>query len=625
MNLEFVPNPALLAEGSAESGIETFRRDPFASTAREPGQNSRDAWVTLPVRVTFDVLEVPMSALPSADALKTVVGTCLENAVTNRKEKDRAFFSQAKAVLESQTLKILRIADYHTTGVRGPSIEGTPFHSLVSGSGVSEKRDDTALGSYGIGKAAVFTVSDLQTVFYSTIYEDHGPQFLAQGKSILASHRDTDGKPRGRTGFWGEQDFKPVADMSVVPDWLRRSEQGTSVFAVGFRNAPDWQQRIACSLIQNFFCAIHVGEMEFSIDSNAISIGKLDLESLFANPELKQVAKNNDQEQEFELSSSLYRCLVSSEAREEVVDLPGLGKVQIRVLVADGLPKKVCILRNGMVITDSLEKFGEKFQKFPMYRDFVAVVMPLEKKGETFIRKLEDPRHTHLSDELLPNEGDREEARRVMKRLGKTIRDTIKSYTRSEFANEVSIDEMRRFFDATKDRAEQPGTSAAEDPETIRYTIEPRKPKRRQPRATVTGPGDDGGRGGGAQRGGGGGGTGGSDSGRGQGPFPGATGASRSIVLQDFRNVRRPDSTRARSLYFTPSESGVATITVEATGLTETADLSVAHATDAQIVNGSIQKALTANERTRIDLELSEPYSGPIEIRVRIKPDEVAA
>jgi hypothetical protein len=624
MKLEFVPNPARLAEGSSEPGIETFRRDPFAATAREPGQNSRDAFVTLPVRVTFDVLEIPKADTPAVDDLENIVNTCLDNARRTRKEKDTAFFQRAKAVLEQPTLKILRISDYNTSGVTGPSEEGKPFHSLLSGSGISEKRDDTALGSYGIGKAAVYTVSDLQTVFYSTVYDDCGPKFLAQGKSILASHRDADGQPRGRTGFWGAPDFQPVNSAAAVPAWLRRSEQGTSVFAIGFRDAPNWQHRIACSLIQNFFCAIHRGEMEFSIDSGQINIGKLDLESLFANPDLLAVARDNDQEQEFELSASLYRCLVSSEASEKIVDLPGLGKMQIRVLVADGLPKKVCILRNGMVITESLEKFGEKFIRFPMYRDFVAVVMPIEKKGEAFIRRLEDPRHTHLSDELLPDQADRDHARRVMRKFAQTIRDTIKSYTRAAFADEVSIDDMRKYFDATADRAAQTASTGADDPETIRYAIEPRQPKRRQPKATVKAPGAEGGRGGGGQ-GGGGGGDRGADTGRGAGSYPGAGGTSRAISLDEFRNVSRSGSTRARSLYFTPTESGVATITIEATGLTETADLAVSSATGAQVVNGSIRKQLAANQRTQIDLELAEAYTGPIEVRARIEPEGAAS
>jgi hypothetical protein len=560
--------------------------------------------------------------MPAIDDLEEIVNTCLDNARKTRKEKDTAFFQRAKAVLEKPTLKILRIADYNTTGVAGPSEEGKPFHSLVSGSGVSAKRDDTALGSYGIGKAAVYTVSDLQTVFYSTVYADRGPKFLAQGKSILASHRDVNGQPRGRTGFWGAPDFQPIDSAAAVPAWLHRTEQGTSVFAIGFRDAPNWQQRIACSLIQNFFCAIHRGEMEFSIDYGQISIGKLDLESLFANPDLRAVAKENDQEQEFELSANLYRCLVSNEATETIVDLPGLGKMQIRVLVADGLPKKICILRNGMVITDNLEKFGHKFIRFPMYRDFVAVVMPAEKKGEAFIRKLEDPRHTHLSDELLPDQADRDDARRVMRRFGEAIRDTIKACARAAFADEVSIDEMRKYFDATADRTEQTGSAGADDPETIRYTIEPRQTKRRQPKATVKAPGAEGGRGGSGQ-GGGGGGDGGADTGRGKGNYPGAGGTSRAISLDDFRNVRRSGSTRARSIFFTPTESGVATITIEASGLAETADLAVSSASGAQVVNGSIKKQLAANQRTQIDLELAEAYTGPIEVRVRIEPEGV--
>ena len=44
-----------------------------------------------------------------------------------------------------------------------------------------------------------------------------------------------------------------------------------------------------------------------------------------------------------------------------------------------------------MMITDSLEFFGDKFARFQMHRDFVALVVPLDAEGRAFIKKLENP------------------------------------------------------------------------------------------------------------------------------------------------------------------------------------------------------------------------------------------
>ena len=53
--LRFLPNEAWEKEGLGDAGIETFRDTPYASCAREAGQNSRDAAKVQPVRITFDI------------------------------------------------------------------------------------------------------------------------------------------------------------------------------------------------------------------------------------------------------------------------------------------------------------------------------------------------------------------------------------------------------------------------------------------------------------------------------------------------------------------------------------------------------------------------------------------
>jgi hypothetical protein len=628
LHLEFLPNPAEEDEGLGHAGIETYRDEPYAGTARETGQNSRDAYDNLPVRISFDVLDIPRGSIPAIDALQSIIETCLEQVAGQ--EKESAFFQQALKVVSGTVLKVLRIADFNTTGARGPSVKGTPFHSLLKASGVSIKDRADSGGSFGIGKNAVFAASDLQTVFYSTVYKEGSEsRFLAQGKVILVSHRDATGQPKRQTGYWGLSDFRPINDPAKAPEWLQRTEVGTSVFILGFRETQNWQSRIIYSLIQNFFPAIHNGEMEFALDEGRFEIGRIGLASLFDGPTIRGTAKANDRESEFDLSRSLYRCLVSPEAKEEIIQLPALGRVQIRVLVAEGLPKKVIIIRNGMIITDSLEHFGDKFVRFPMYRDFVAVVTPLEGKGSSFIKKLEDPKHHELSPERLPDAAKREEAKAVMKRFAHAIRDAIKAHTLTKFDSEVSVDEMRRYFAAESEPSANDNKSKEEDPQAIRYKIEPRKERRRLS-ATSEGTGDSGT------------GVGGPSLGPGPGPDPhpgppnpnpvprpngpGGNQPVRVTFLEDVRNVRAASgSARQRKIYFTPAESGTAEITLQATGLNENVDLTIRSASDSIVSGERIKRRIVAYERICIDVEFVDEYAGPIDIRVNIVPDKVGA
>src|SRR5690242_2588238 len=133
ISLEFLPNVAEEEEGLGHAGIETYRDEPYAATAREVGQNSRDAVAQLPVRINFDLLDVSASDIPSIDRLRTAIDSCLDRATTVGDEKETGFFTQAQKVVRKPSLKILRISDFNTTGARGPSSFGTPFHSLLKG------------------------------------------------------------------------------------------------------------------------------------------------------------------------------------------------------------------------------------------------------------------------------------------------------------------------------------------------------------------------------------------------------------------------------------------------------------------------------------------------------------
>jgi len=622
IQLEFLPNPGGEDEGLGHAGIETYRRDPFPGAAREIGQNSRDASMDLPVRIAFDYLELPSGDMPGLESLEAAIKKCLAQVVG--KEKEEAFFAQALRAVSGKVIRVLRISDTNTTGARGPSEKGTAFYSLLKGSGVSIKDNVDSGGSFGIGKNAVFAISDAQAVFYSTLYKNEAGEekYLAQGKVILVSHTDDAGEPRRQTGYWGSPGFNPVSDQRQVPDWLKRSEIGTSIYVLGFREAPDWQQRLEYSLVQNFFPAVHTGEMEFSLDKGKHLISKLNLQSQFASESLVNFAKTNDKESQFELVKNLYRCLSSAEAKEKVIDVPSIGRVEIRVLVAERMPKKVFIVRNGMVITDSLEHFGDKFVRFNMYQEFVAVVTPLDKDGSAFIKKLEDPKHQELSAEGLPDEEKRAHARRVMKKLAQEIRNVIKEHTLTQFESEQSLDEMRNYFSAPSNPDNTKVESEHEDPETLRYKPPPRKP-RRQFNAASSGEGKAGA------------GVTGSDTGPGPAPgndsrvknpdappSPNGSGGNeqlRPIPIRDVRNtLSSVAGARTRAIYFTSTEDGTAVLSLKATGLNLNEELPVLNAVNSALHDGRVRVDVKANVRTHIEVEFVDDYRGPIDVHMSL-------
>lgn len=613
--LRFLPNVAELDEGLGDAGIETFRDSPYASVARECAQNSSDARLKEPVVVSFDMIDIGVTELPSLHTFRSSINCCLQKAKHSNSQKEIEFFTNAKNTLANSNIKILRIADTNTKGLVGPCKPGTTFHSLLKGSGVSVKPEATSGGSFGIGKNAAFAISDIQTVFYSTQFtnsETGELEFLCQGKSILVSHSDEDDIRNLATGYWGNQEFQPVTREEEVPEWLRRTEVGTTVFCIGCRETPRWEVGLAASLLQNFFCAIYRNEMIFSVNNGGLVITKDTLLTLFNDPQIMQAATDNGREEDFQFSKVLLECMMAVEAKEEIVSIAGLGQVAVRILVRDGLPKRVSIIRNGMHITDNLENFGEKFRRFPLYKDFVTLVEPVDHAGITFFKKLENPRHDGFSSERLPDTKKRDLAARVMKQLGKAIRDAIKSQSLEAPKDSITIDELSEFFaDQVDPEKLQDPDAIDENPETLKY-----KPIKKQPPRSPA----QGGENGGVEGGGGSGGGGGGDSG-GKGPRngdgtggPGGSAGGKVIAMRNARNLIAEGGPRRRQLILTPEESAIANISVFAAGVNSPERLRIVGTDVGVVTSDSVKVDFIKDKKLEFTIEFSDDYDGPIEI-----------
>lgn len=304
---KFLRNEAGEDEGLADAGIETFRDAPFAGLARECGQNSIDAarrsgpdGNVERVIIRFWKETVPTETVPDIAGFRATIDACLSRARNRRDDKEIQFFERARRIASATEIDLLHVIDEGTTGLIGPCEPGTPYHALIKAKGVSKKGDDTSGGSFGIGKNAAYAVSALRSVFYSTVYEDSSGnnQFLAQAKAILVSHSKGPGQEHSATGYWGEaENYMPATNVSGLPEWLQRTEPGTTVTALGFLSEEQWDWRIAESLVRNFFTAVHNGKVIFEVGDELV-INRDTLPGLFANETLREVASSRGSDED---------------------------------------------------------------------------------------------------------------------------------------------------------------------------------------------------------------------------------------------------------------------------------------------------------------------------------------
>jgi hypothetical protein len=633
VGLEFLLNTGGESEGLSDSGVENFRDKPFTAVARETGQNSRDARLdpSQPVRLTFDVVTIKSADFPSIDEFRKTARLCLKKATRPKNEKEKGFFEQAVRALESSEIKVLRISDFNTTGVKGPCEEGNPFHALAKSDGVSAKEDISSGGSFGIGKNAAFALSDIQTAFISTRYEDGAgaDRVLCMGKTLFISHTGDDGQERRRKGYWGKiAGYMPLDNPSEIPKWLLRHTQGTSIFSICMRdNRTDWRYEMAAAIIINFFAAIERQEMEFEIDNGALKINRNALQSLFQDAKVLDAVKLSNAGVAFETAKTLHGCLIDEKTTLTILDVPGLGKVQMRVLLRDGLGYTIGIIRNGMYISDNLAKFNEPFKRFPLHREFAIVVEPDTKVEGEWFKRLENPQHDDLSADRITDPELRTQGKRAFERLAKQIRERIRQLAKAEPTSSMELDELNDFF--ASDQARQYDDDGLEtDPRVLKPTVIKKSPPRSRrvasptseeddppipdpgplpPRPTpgpTPNPGD------------------GTDSDPVQpGPTPRPQPQARSLELEGERNLL-PDVTfpRKRRLFFTAPVTGTIALSVEATGLSNPDRLAITSVAGGKLNNGSIEVDCVKGERVALEVEFDAPYVGPVETSAVVTP-----
>lgn len=449
IKLQFLKNSAGEAEGLSDAGIETFRGSPYLSVARETAQNSRDAIENKnsPVILKIDKFQLKTTDFPKIESFKNSIKSCLDKSICRGVEKDTDFFKNAFDSLNQEYIDVLSIQDFNTIGVRGPCEEGQPFHALVKADGVSSKANSDSGGSFGIGKSAVFALSNIQTVFYSTKYQDDDrSQSLFMGKSLFISHKGMDGEEYRRTGYLGFSEFQPIDQEEHIPKEFQRTQQGTSIFSICARQSKNWSDEVLIACLINFFTAIHNEEMQFEIDNGSIKLNKYTLETMFNDPKLEDTASSLKIIEQFKTAKKLYKCLIDNTSEIKFIDIKDMGQIKVHLLLGEKIGYTVGIVRNGMYITNNLSNFGESFKRFPLYREFVALIEPNDKQSGEWFKRVENPSHDSLSAERITDENKRKTGNKIFTELAKKIRSTIKEFARPQTQDSVELDELNEFF-----------------------------------------------------------------------------------------------------------------------------------------------------------------------------------
>lgn len=260
--------------GLDTSDMETFKKDPIASLAREICQNSIDASDgTKPTIVEFELFTIERERIPGVASIEQEIAECYEYKKDSAKECD-ALKNMLKAV-RAPEISCLRISDFNTTGIAGAksNARDTAFYNLTKGSGVSDKAAGSG-GSKGIGKFASFVVSKFNTVFYSTQAVDTGAYIGICKLRSRPLDENEDLMTMG-IGYFGQnnRNYPILEELTLDPGFHRKKKQlGTDVYIIGFKEETNWVDQIVSKILDSFMVALLYGELEVRI--NGIKVNK---------------------------------------------------------------------------------------------------------------------------------------------------------------------------------------------------------------------------------------------------------------------------------------------------------------------------------------------------------------
>jgi hypothetical protein len=336
MQWVFFPNGGGQEYGFNDPGEETFKGNVEQSVAREIIQNSLDARddQAKPVKVVFDVVDVPTSDLPDIKTLGATFDLC-GAFWEEQNPKASKFFEEAKVLTRAKKITALRCSDYNTVGVSGSDTDRSQgWYNLLRSSGASSKSAGEG-GSFGIGKNAPFVASMMRTVLYSTLTKDKEAAF--QGVARLVTHERPKMGTAQHVGYLGDKKGASIRDRDLIPASFARKKPGTDVFILGYKAEATFEDDLTRSVLENFWPAIHSGNLE--VDVAGTKITKANLAKLLAK-------YSNDGEF---AAHHYYRAVVDKKSMSLAKDLPHLGEVSLELLPGDGLPKKVAMVRKQRV------------------------------------------------------------------------------------------------------------------------------------------------------------------------------------------------------------------------------------------------------------------------------------
>lgn len=415
---KFIENNYGNDNGLDSTDMETFKKDPISSLARESCQNSIDAQKGKEgVLIQFKVFYMDTKDIPGIKDLKNEIIACRDS----NKEGTRQYnqFNNMVEYLNKEKIPCLRISDFNTKGLSGvvDNSREKAFYRLTKGNGQTTKENEITGGSKGIGKFASFVNSQIQTVFYSTLNMKQEKGYL--GISKLASRPLNEDLLTTGYGYYSRTDkvLPILKDLQLDKNYIR-TETGTDIYIIGFKLEESWKRNIITKILESFMCAIQFGKLGVEVDD--VLLTKDTLKDIVYDERYVNGIANKRK------IISQYILLNNEYVHKKEFKINGYGTFEVYIREFNRQDEYLATKKCSMV--------RYPYMKIKDFNIACAVpcsalcIIPENKLNKTLIN-IENPQHTDWEYLRLESE-DRKKMRKLLNEMNNMI---------SEYANECLI------------------------------------------------------------------------------------------------------------------------------------------------------------------------------------------
>lgn len=399
--------------------MQTLVRESIQNSLDHPGKHANG-----PVRVEYKIRKFSSLDFENFIELRDLhILPCY-----NISQADK--FKCMLEALKKNDIYMLDVADYNTTGMDYDyDTDKGNFKKFVRYTGDPNK-DAGSGGSHGYGKIAYFSVSEINTIFVSSLTEDGVCTF--EGVSRLATHPT--GVPREDyldTGLLDKGDGAPVQcredEDSLIPADFRRTRPGTTVSIpyVDLTDRADLFKQCCEAVLRNFFAAINDGMLEvvvdfgegYTFDCNQGNIADIFKHSFFNNPPYdtaKNLVIDRFNPNPYWLAYKNADVIINDDVTENEAIETCVGKQYIcfeSCLPILGLSKlylnKDAIHGNDVVLFMRCPRMVVGAKKNSSSKGYSAVFLCYDDrtdKGNELLRMMEDAAHRTWSKKQLEND-----------------------------------------------------------------------------------------------------------------------------------------------------------------------------------------------------------------------------